>query len=286
MDKEPLIIKSGAGHKVEIEQGSTHAKGRRNLVASGEDALPDHMVKEGLTEERKEIDLSAAAEEAQAPAAQDKAAAAETPALKKPMTDSEEPEPETSTQTEFPVLDPIEAPTGAQGPSVQREVLGDQDATTEKAEVVGDRFLGGQDGAAAEEELVSEPESHALTNRQKIEQLQASANKILIDQAQRPLKTLDIEPQTREAGAVESDSHTETLEQSAASDEPPSVDNVVSVAATDDLPPELAGNVGFTPVAKESPDSAFLARVRALRNNMSVTDHRLAELQVKPPVKP
>ena len=285
MDKEPLIIKSGAGHKVEIEQGSTHAKGRRNLVAPGEDALPDHMVKEGLTEERKEIDLSAAAEEAQEPG-QDKAVEEEAGALKKPMTDSEEPEPaKASVQAEFPVLDPTEASVGAEGPSVQREVLGDQDATAEKAEVVGDRFLGGQDGEAAEEELVSEPESHALTNRQKIEQLQASANKILIDQAERPLKDLDIEPQTREAEAAESDSHTETLGQAAVADEAPAVDNIVSVAATDDLPPELAGNVGFAPAAKESPDSAFLARVRALRNNMSVTDHRLAELQVKPPVK-
>jgi hypothetical protein len=52
------------------------------------------------------------------------------------------------------------------------------------------------------------------------------------------------------------------------------------------LPPELEGNLGFTPPpAPEAEASGLLARVRALRSHMSVTDDRLTKLQGKPPIK-
>lgn len=286
MDKEPLIIKSGAGHKVEIEQGSTHAKGRRNVVAPGEDALPEHVVKEGLAEERKQIDLSVAAEDEGVTASVAETVLVE-PAGSAPASASDEPEAAVQAQAQATalVLDPTEAAAVAQGPAVQREVQADRDATAEKAEVVADRFLGGQDGGAPSEELVSEPEPQPLSNRQKIEQLQASANKILVNQTERVLGELDIERHTDEEPTLELAGSDAPPKPAPAAPEEPSAPSMVSVAASEDLPPELAGNLGFAPPAKESADSAFLARVRALRNNMSVTDNRLTTLQDKAPVK-
>ncbi len=286
MDKEPLIIKSGAGHKVEIEQGSTHAKGRRNVVVPGDEARSDQVVKDGPSEERKSIDLSVEAEDVGVSTAAVGAVLVEPPADAPAASSVDAEAVATAARAASPVLDPAEPAAAAEGPAVLREVLADRDATADKAEVLADRFLGWQDGGPPSEELVSEPEPQPLTNRQKIEQLQASANKILVNQAERTLGELEVErhidPEPDLGLAADDDT---PLAAPAAPEDVPAP-SLVPVAASEELPPELAGNLGFAPPAKESADSAFLARVRALRNNMSVTDNRLTALQDKAPVKP
>lgn len=284
MDKEPFIVKSGKGHSIEIEQGSTHAKSRRNVVASEDDDRAERMVGEGVQEERRSseesghVGLTNAVAEAQASAieAPQEAAArqsVETAAAEAREVLADVPEPE--------------APADAgKGPVLQLEVQGDEDARAEKAGVDGDRFVGEDEQPAPDDEFVAEPEAQPLTNRQKIENLQASANRILVEQAEFRPGDLDIakhassEPELVLPEVDEPPAPPEVPDEPVAAVAPPP-------APIEELPPELVGNIGFTPAATpETPESAFLARVKALRNNMSVTDDRLTKLQSKPPVKP
>jgi hypothetical protein len=128
------------------------------------------------------------------------------------------------------------------------------------------------------------PEPEPLTNRQKIEQLQASANRILVEQTEVQPAELEIEKHDDpEAQLVVQAQDGDALPVAAQTAIEPAV---VVVAPVEELPAELAGNLGFAPPVEDPAQSAFLARVRALRNNMSVTDDRLTKLQSKPPVKP
>ena len=284
MDKEPFIVKSGKGHSIEIEQGSTHARGKRTYVAPQDEAPREQVVsEEGSTQERRQLDLKQEgaeqtlsdpdrvlqADPQQAPESPDHAVVAPQDLAPK-------------SRVEVPEDSPAGSPND--GPVLLQEVHGDEDARADKAEVQTDRFVGVEEDAPPEPDMVSVPEPSPLSNRQKIEQLQASANLILVKQTEGQPAELDIEkhdtpepelvidPQQDDRLSSPSEETTETV--------------VVQAAPGEDLPAELAGNLGFTPAQEDPAQSAFLARVRALRNNMSVTDDRLTKLQGKPPVKP
>lgn len=283
MDKEPFIVKSGKGHSIEVEQGSSNARSKRTYVAPQDEAREDQVVSEGQTQERRQLDLSKEGVE-QTLGTQDQKLQAEEAPL---------PEPEHAQHAS--AGDPVDAAgggvpedlasaAGAAGPVLVQEVQGDEDARADKAGVGADRFVSGQDEGAPEPEIVAVPEPEPLTNRQKIEQLQASANRILVEQTEVQPAELEIEKHDDpEAQLVVQAQDGDALPVAAQTAIEPAV---VVVAPVEELPAELAGNLGFAPPVEDPAQSAFLARVRALRNNMSVTDDRLTKLQSKPPVKP
>jgi hypothetical protein len=312
MDKEPFIIKSGKGHSVEIEQGSTHARTKRNVIAPQEEAQENRVVSEGAVEERKEFVLETQAVDAAAPVQEAQAVAEE--ALLAAATKQAEAEGQTRDLREHrETVDEAQAPSAAEdGPVLRNEARADEDARAEKAEaekdryahaqeevtadrdvrvekagVEADRFVSGDEEAVSDEQLVCEPEAPALTNRQKIEQLQATANRIQIEQGQRPPAELEIEEQPQHEPQMQVQAHPDSAMTKAVEDEEVApVAPVVVVPDAPALPPELEGNLAFAPPTQDSAQSAFLARVKALRNNMSVTDDRLSKLQSKPPVQP
>ena len=125
-----------------------------------------------------------------------------------------------------------------------------------------------------------------MTNRQKVDNLQAQANRIQIEQAQAAPAELLLDPSVQDPARQETTDAdpVQAAAPAVSQDDPPPVPVTV---VSEGLPPELEGNLGFTPaVPVDTPESGLLARVRALRSNMSVTDDRLTKLQGKPPIKP
>lgn len=313
MDKEPFIIKSGKGHSVEIEQGSTHARRKSNVVAPQDEAPEDRVVKESVQEERKLADLSLQREDPQASLSA-RAGSEEADTATPRAGSHQEGVPEGSAlaphQAEVP--EDEAAPGAAQdGPVILLEARAEEDAKVAKGDIEADRYLSGdaaqeaqRDARGPKEQVLGDrfasdhPEAlpeedlrgpgqpeQPLSNRQKVDLLQAQANRIQIEQAGTAPAELNIERQTPERaaqGAGEADA-LQAAAPAQAEDAPPPV--VVPVAS-EGLPPELEGNLGFTPPpAPEAEASGLLARVRALRSHMSVTDDRLTKLQGKPPIK-
>ncbi|MFM8574387.1 MAG: hypothetical protein ACKOBF_00570 [Limnohabitans sp.] len=313
MDKEPFIIKSGKGHSVEIEQGSTHARRKSNVVAPQDEAPEERVVKESVQEERKLADLSLQGEDPQASLSpSDGAQHADAAASR--ASSSPEPVPEGGALA--PRLAEVpedEAALGApqDGPVMVLEARADEDAKVAKGGIEADRYLSGdasneaqRDARGPMEQVLGDhfasdhPEAlpeedlrgpgqpeQPLSNRQKVDLLQAQANRIQIEQAGAAPAELNLERQSpdRAAQAAGEAGPEPAAAPARTEDAPPSVAAPVSVEG---LPPELKGNLAFTPPpAPEAEASGLLARVRALRRYMSVTDDRLSKLQGKPPIK-
>ncbi len=313
MDKEPFIIKSGKGHSVEIEQGSTHARRKTNVIAPQEDALEDRVAKEGAQEERKLADLTLSGEDLQATQSPGAASEHAESSLPRPAGHEEAvPERTPVPADQAAVHNAATAAASQDGPVIALEARAEEDARAAKGDVESDRYLSGdesreeqRDARGPKEEVLADrfasdnpdalPEEdlrgagqpdQPLTNRQKVDSLQAQANRIQIEQAQAAPAELALERQADER-AERPDAETDP-DRAAAPARPEAEKAQATVAATSEgLPPELEGNLGFAPAAPaEASDSGLLARVRALRSNMSVTDDRLSKLQSKPPILP
>lgn len=314
MDKEPFIIKSGKGHSVEIEQGSTHARRKNHLVAPQDEAPDNRVLGEFHQQERKAIDLGQHSEE-QLPAASestqqmafadsivlgaaDDEATVDLTELRAAETEVQLDPASSRLPQDGPVI-VLEAQTeeGAkaakEGIQTDRFLSGDESSGDErqgrgpKESVTADRFAGEPSAAVQGEDMrgPAEPEP-PQTNRQKVDSLQARANRIQIEQSQQLPSDLQVQVHTHEPFRLDEEGSSFVPAERSGAVEEEAVQPVLP-QATDDLPPELAGNLGYTPAASAEPStSAWLARVKALRNNMSVTDDRLSKLQNKPPIKP
>ncbi len=314
MDKEPFIIKSGKGHSVEIEQGSTHARRKTNVIAPQEDALEDRVAKEGAQEERKLADLNLSGEDVQASQSPGSASEQAESSLPRPAGQEEvlpEGVPLPADQAAVQIDDAVAAASN-EGPVIALEARAEEDARAAKGDVESDRYLSGDESREAEREARGPKEevladrfasdhpdalpdedlrgagqpAQPLTNRQKVDSLQAQANRIQIEQAQAAPAELALERQADErAERPDAEADPELAAAPARPEE--ETPQVAVVATSEDLPPELAGNLGFAPAPPaEATDSGLMARVRALRSNMSVTDDRLSKLQSKPPILP
>ncbi|MFM8863511.1 MAG: hypothetical protein ACKOFG_01040 [Limnohabitans sp.] len=313
MDKEPFIIKSGKGHSVEIEQGSTHARRKSNVVAPQDEAHEERVVKESVQEERKLADLGAQGVDVEpGPAAATVAEQAETSSTggRASQVDVPDGDPAAAGQSGVQV-ESVAAGAAQDGPVMVLEARAEEDAKAAKGDIASDRYLSGdasrdrQDDARGpkeevladrfasdqpetppDEDLRGGPPEQALTNRQKVELIQAQANRIQIEQAESAPAELVVERHARDRATQPTfSSEPEPVAAPAiVEDDKPLVGLAV---ASEGLPPELEGNLGFAPAAApQAQESGLLARVRALRSNMSVTDDRLSKLQSKPPIKP
>jgi len=314
MDKEPFIIKSGKGHSVEIEQGSTHARRKTNVIAPQEDALEDRVAKEGAQEERKLAELSLSGEDVQASLGPTAASEHTESSLPRPEGHEEalpEGAPLPADQAAVQI-DAASAVASQDGPVIALEARAEEDARAAKGDVESDRYLSGDESRQAEREARGPKEevladrfasdhpdalpdedlrgagqpAQPLTNRQKVDSLQAQANRIQIEQAQAAPAELVLERQADER-AERPDAEAQPDRAPAPTRAEEEKPQVAVAAINEGLPPELEGNLGFAPVAPaEAAESGLLARVRALRSNMSVTDDRLSKLQSKPPIQP
>ncbi len=314
MDKEPFIIKSGKGHSVEIEQGSTHARRKTNVIAPQEDALEDRVAKESAQEERKLAALSLSGEDVQASTSAVAASEHAESSLPRPASTEEvvpEGAPVPADESVVQIDAAAEGPS-QDGPVIALEARADEDARAAKGDVASDRYLSGDESREADRDARGPKEevqadrfatdhpdapldedlrgpgepAQPLTNRQKVDSLQAQANRIQIEQAQAAPAELVLERQDDER-AERPDSEAEPAQAAAPARSDEEKPPVAVATISEGLPPELEGNLGFAPAAPtEAAESGLLARVRALRSNMSVTDDRLTKLQSKPPIQP
>jgi len=147
MDKEPFIIKSGKGHSVEIEQGSTHARRKTNVIAPQEDALEDRVAKEGAQEERKLADLNLSGEDVQASQSPGSASEQAESSLPRPAGQEEvlpEGVPLPADQAAVQIDDAVAAASN-EGPVIALEARAEEDARAAKGDVESDRYLSGDE---------------------------------------------------------------------------------------------------------------------------------------------
>lgn len=283
----PAIIKSGARHSVQVAAGTTNAKSVRNVVTSDVDApieeriinLPPEperetaVLQKGLEEERQITERLAFGEEAQT--------------QERSVTLSLDPDP--SPNHAHHELAP-ELPAGgaaSAGPVIVQHVLADQDAFAAKVqpETEPDVFVQEAPTATAADQMVSEHATAMPDNRQRIEQIQAEADRIRLDQAA-PSSTHRIKidpasPVRKRHDVPEADAMPAGAAEDAAQE------GARAAAAADEaaLPPEVAANLGQRTVAPaQTRESDLMARLRAIKSHMSVTENRLTQLhQPEPP---
>lgn len=318
MDKEPFIIKSGKGHSVEIEQGSTHARRKRNVILPQDEAAQEQRsVDEPLQQERKLAELGQQEHDVPGSLARDPQQDTQDVSSQRSWTAEEEGSlaPQESTpdaQAFAPDADAMPTPTPPDGPVLILEAPAEEDATASRSAIEADRYLSGEslqgaqrdargpqqgaladrfvhdDSAALSDEDLRQAASpeQPVTNRQKVNSLQTRANRILIDQEQLPIPERSLQVNAVQGPAGDG-ADGQLPNEPALMQQPEAPLPQLAPVPGQVLPPELEGNLGFTPAAaQETPASALLARVRALRSNMSVTDDRLSKLQGKPPLKP
>lgn len=289
---DPPIIKSGARHSVQIAQGTKNAKSVRNVVTSDADApVPDRFVQvdentvreaallqQGLTQEQQlgqahpqwvveqDSEMAATHREQEAPTdmASGNAVLAEQAS---------------------------EHQASSVGPSVLREARAEQMGMASKAQAKAEhRIRVDTETAPADTQGVVIEGRQTQENWQRIEQLQAQANRIRIEAersqavagahaspGERGLSQYDVPPAAdgiRAPEAPPATVRTPLLPVNTA-DEP------VQVAA---LPPELSANLDHQSRVEDVKESALMARLRALKSNMSVAENRLTQL--KPPEPP
>lgn len=286
MDRNPPpIIKSGARHSVQIAQGSTHAKSVRNVVTSDADApLEERLVNADSTTLREEATLqqgllqtqqvAAASEQGIAP--EDGAQAASTLFIDEEAAAGRE---------GGGVMDAdAAAPAPGDGPIVSRTERGASDAQVAKTQPEAEhRVLLDQAPVPADTQGVVVEATPQQENRQRIEQLQAQANRIRLRNEQRAASEFNAaqatEPVRHEHGLLAAADALRSVE--AGGDQlPPALAGVdVVPAVAPELPPEAANNLASQNPSADAKESALMARLRALKSNMTVTENRLTKLK-------
>lgn len=295
MDHDNIpIIKSGARHSVQIAQGTKNAKSVRNVVTSDVDApIKDRFVNAEDAPVRDAAVLRQGAEQEQQ--------------VLKDQRDDYLVEPTAAAVDSHLVVDEPKTPAGrvltpeeaaaaaasASGPILIHEVDAGQDAQTAKVQPVGEHFVQvPQTPVAAPTQGVVTGVQQTQDNRQRIEQIQAQANRIRLENeapvaenvVQLPADLLARKP--HEIGL-------EASPQAAAPDaEPdpvlaaPELEMAPAPAPPAQQPPEVAAPAGKVGAAGDAKESALMARLRALKSNMSVTENRLTKLDQPEPPKP
>lgn len=287
MDRnDPPIIKSGARHSVQIAQGTKNAKSVRNVVTSDVDApIADRFVSAEETVQRQAAVLKQGVTQTLEAEKDRIISIAEDAAPSAGMaTVVVEQDQHGSGQ----VLAEEGAPAQGQmaaGPTLLREERGAQDVQVAKAPVAAENriLIDAEPGPADTEGVVVEGRQ-SLENRQRIEQLQAQAQRIRLDAQARPTQTLNaVAAGQSVAKDFQLGAELEASAPSADEASPAPVAETPQPVA--EAPAEVMANLdhqaapaGGVVVEKES---ALMARLRALKSNMSVTENRLTQL--KPP---
>lgn len=288
MDRnDPPIIKSGARHSVQIAQGTKNAKSIRNVVTSDADApLADRYVyadesvirdaavlQQGLAHEqlagtdRDQEDLM------------DSAAPAAVAVLVDPAASQ-------TAHDQVVVSDDMQSQAQSSGPSMVREERAAQDAQVAKVQPDAEhRILIDTEKAPADTQGVIVEGRRSQENWQRIEQLQAQANRIRLDNGMQSVADVG---------------HAQLVERSLNSNElPPAQDTPQTPSRSEDasaqepaatvpssgheqaaLPPEVMGNFDHqAQQAMGGKESALMARLRILKSNMTVTENRLTKLK-------
>ncbi len=281
------IIKSGVRHAVQVAQGTKNAKSVRNVVTSDVDApIEERIVGAQDTPLRDAAPLQGGAEALRQLAPQGEAeAAAEAAAagLSRVALPEEAaaPRPHSALAPE-----PEPAAGAAAGPLLTQHARGQEDAFAAKQQPLAEQDLRVQQpaGAAPAERLVSDDAAAPIDNRQRIERVQAEANRVRLEQgAPAAENRVRLEAAERAPKAHEV---TPAAPPPARAEAPPDPEAGAAPADPEsELPPEVAANLGSrsrpVPSAKESD---LMARLRAIKSNMSVTENRLTQLhQPEPP---
>ncbi len=280
------IIKSGVRHAVQVAQGTKNAKSVRNVVTSDLDApLEERIVGAQDAPQRDAASLQGGPELQRQLARQGEAGAeAEAPAA--PVSHVAAPEAAAPRPQNAWAPEP-EPPAGAStGPLVMQHARAEEDAFAAKQHPLAEQAQHMQPlaSAAPAERMVSEDAVPPTDNRQRIEQVQAEANRVRLEQgapAGENRVLLDAAERARKAHELP-----QAAPSPARAEAPPAPEaGAAPAAAESELPPEVAANLGArsqpAPSAKESD---LMARLRAIKSNMSVTENRLTQLnQPEPP---
>lgn len=286
--KPPTIIKSGARHSVQVAQGTLNAKSVRNVVTSDADApIEDRFVNPQEAAGRQAAALrSGPEEERQAGAANVSLApgAGVPPAPGHGVVDAQAPA-AAANWAQAPEAGPAGAAHA--GPIVPIQVRADQDATIAKQQPVQTQDVFVQEPQAAHDPRNAFVGDAATPdNLQRIENIQAQAQRIRLDQAapssdnRVPINAAPVQRASHELPKA-----APPLSAAAARDALAARQPHASAAAQADLPPEVAANMGQTAAALQAKESDLMARLRAIKSNMSVTENRLTQLNPTDPPK-
>lgn len=285
MDRNPPpIIKSGARHSVQIAQGSTHAKSVRNVVTSDADApLEERLVNADSTTLREEATLQQGLLQTQQVAAASEQGIAPEDGAQAASTLFIDEEAAAARDGGLAIEADAASAASGEGPIVSRTERGASDAQVAKTQPEAEhRVLLDQAPVPADTQGVVVEATPQQENRQRIEQLQAQANRIRLRNEQRAASELNAaqatEPVRHEHGLSAADvarpkeavPAEEALLAAAAADMP---------AVAPELPPEAANNLAAQNPSADAKESALMARLRALKSNMTVTENRLTKLK-------
>jgi hypothetical protein len=281
---DPPIIKSGAHHSVQVAQGTRNAKSVRNVVHAEEQTPSEDRIvvaQEGTM--RDAPVLQGAQNEEPMGHAADRAWQ-ESEHLKDSLAQAPEAEGAAGPHRE---LAPEEqaGQAAAQGPVVLQQELASQDAHAAKQGLASENLIQvTEDGAPDGTRGPIVEAAAAIDHREKIEQIQASANRIRLDVQQQSSP----DPVHQQAGERVLRDHEVSAADSAASSAAPSVEEPMASgpapAVESELPPEVAANLGLgSTAAPAARESDLMARLRAIKTNMSVTQDRLSKLQPNTP---
>ena len=280
------IIKSGVRHAVQVAQGTKNAKSVRNVVTSDVDAPIEERIVGAQDVPQRDAASLQGGPEVQRQLVREGEAEAEAEVPKAPL--SHVAAPEVAAPRPQSALAPEPEPTAgaSAGPLITQHARAEEDAFAAKQQPLAEQDLRVQQpaGAAPAERSVSEGAAPPIDNRQRIEQVQAEANRVRLEQdapAGENRVLLDAAERARKAHEVPQAAPSPARAEAPAAPEA----GAASAAAESELPPEVAANLGArsrpAPSAKESD---LMARLRAIKSNMSVTENRLTQLnQPEPP---
>lgn len=292
MDRDDIpIIKSGARHSVQIVLGTKNAKSVRNVVTSDVDApIKDRFVNAEDAPVRDATVLRQGAEQEQQVLKDQSDEYLAEPTAEAVDSNLVVDEPKKLAGC---VLTPEEvavAAVSAPGLILIQELDAGQDAQIAKVQPVAEHFVQVPQalGAAPTQGVVTDVQQTQV-NRLRIERIQAQANRIRLDNEVPAAENLVQLPEDLLARKLH-EIALEALPQAA------SLEAELDLTLADaepDVPPtpvpqpeqplEVAGRVVTLGDIKES---ALMARLRALKSNMSVTENRLTKLDQPEASKP